>query len=334
MIDIILTISMWQINKRDVIFMGKVDARTHEYLSDNKRFADIINYYIYNGEQIIKPDDLHEMDTSEIVFPYGERNNTSDIIQKYRDILKGACTMTDNKVNYLILGIENQSEIHYAMPVKDMLYDAEQYTKQVLFNAKKHRRDKSHKKGITSGEFLSGFYKDDKLVPVITIVVFWSADEWDGPKDLHSMMETKDINILKYVPNYKINLISPYNINDCEFDKFKSSLAKVLKYIKYSNDDVTLQNVLENDKVYESIDRETAELIRDVTGSDLKFDEEKETVNMCRATEEMKRKAAEARAKEIAKAFLDIGKNSYEEISRATKLPIEEVKKMAEMTAN
>lgn len=104
--------------------------------------------------------------------------------------------------------------------------------------------------------------------------------------------------------------------------------------IKYSNDDVTLQNVLENDKVYESIDRETAELIRDVTGSDLKFDEEKETVNMCRATEEMKRKAAEARAKEIAKAFLDIGKNSYEEISRATKLPIEEVKKMAEMTAN
>ena len=277
MIDIILTISIWQKNKRDVIFMGKVDARTHEYLSDNNRFADIINYYIYNGEQIIKPDDLHEMDTSEIVFPYGEGNNTSDIIQKYRDILKCACTMTDNKVNYLILGIENQSEIHYAMPVKDMLYDAEQYTKQVLFNAKKHRKDKTHNKGITSGEFLSGFYKDDK---------------------------------------------------------FKSSLAKVLKYIKYSNDDVTLQNVLENDKVYESIDRETAELIRDVTGSDLKFDEEKETVNMCRATEEMKRKAAEARAKEIAKAFLDIGKNSYEEISRATKLPIEEVKKMAEMTAN
>ena len=55
--------------------MGKIDARTQEYLSDNKRFADIVNYYIYDGEQIIKPDDLHEMDTNEIAFPYGEGDN-------------------------------------------------------------------------------------------------------------------------------------------------------------------------------------------------------------------------------------------------------------------
>ena len=44
--------------------MGKIDARTHEYLSDNVKFADIINYFIYNGEQIISPNQLHEMDTS------------------------------------------------------------------------------------------------------------------------------------------------------------------------------------------------------------------------------------------------------------------------------
>ncbi|MBQ7706310.1 MAG: Rpn family recombination-promoting nuclease/putative transposase [Lachnospiraceae bacterium] len=313
--------------------MGKIDARTHEYLSDNRRFADVINYYIYDGKQVVKPDDLHEMDASEIVFPYSKGNNKSDVIQKYRDILKCACTMTDNKVNYLILGIENQSEIHYAMPVKNMLYDAEQYTKQVLSKAKKHRKNNIYNNMITSGEFLSGFYKDDKLVPVITIVVFWSADEWDGPKDLHSMMETDDTNILKYVPNYKINLISPYSINDFEFEKFNSSLAEVLKYIKYSNDKDALKNILENDKVYESIDRETAELIRDVPGSNLKFEKEKENINMCKATEDMEKEAAEKRAKEIAKALLDIGNNSYEEISRATKLQIEEIKSLAEKTA-
>lgn len=315
--------------------MGKIDARTQEYLSDNKRFADIVNYYIYDGEQIIKPDDLHEMDTNEIAFPYGEGDNdSSDIIQKYRDILKGACVMTDDEVTYLIIGMENQSEVQYAMPVKDMLYDAEQYTKQVSAIAKRHRSDNRHNKKITSGEFLSGFYKDDRLVPVVTIVVFWSADEWDGPKDLHSMMGTQNADILKFVPNYKINLISPYNIKDNEFDKFKSSLAEVLKYIKYSNDENALKNVLENDKVYENIDRETAELIRDITGSNLKFEDGKEQINMCKATEAMERKAAENRAKEIAKAFLEMGNNTYEEISKATKLSIEEIKELEEMAVN
>lgn len=309
--------------------MGKIDARTYEYLRDNKRFADVVNYYIYDGNQIIKPDDLHEMDAKEVTFPYGKSDKvTPDLIQRYRDLIKNACIMTDNKATYLIVGIENQSEVQYAMPVKDMLYDAEQYARQVSEIAKKHRDDIRHGKRVTSGEFLSGFYKDDRLVPVITIVIFWSPDEWDGPMDLHSMIGTNDANILSLVPNYKINIISPYNISDNDFDKFKSSLAEALKYIKYSKDDVTLQNVLESDKIYESIDRETAELIRNVTGSDLKFEKEKETVNMCRATEEMKRKAVKANNIEVAKALLNFGKNTIEEIAEATKLSVEEVKEL------
>ena len=44
--------------KEGTIFMGKIDVRTHEYLSDNKRFADTVNYCIYDGKQIIKPNVL------------------------------------------------------------------------------------------------------------------------------------------------------------------------------------------------------------------------------------------------------------------------------------
>ena len=317
--------------KEGMIFMGKKDARTHEYLSDNKRFADIVNYYIYDGKQIIKPDDLHEMDANEITFPYNEGENAaSDIIQRYRDILKGACIMTDDEVTYLIIGMENQSEVQYAMPVKNMLYDAEQYAKQVSVIAKRHRSDMRHSKKVTSGEFLSGFYKYDKLIPVITIVILWSPDEWDGPKDLYSMIGIKNTDILKFIPNYKINLISPYNMKDEDFDKLKSTLAEVLKYIKYSNDKDVLKKVLENDKVYESIDRETAELIRDVTGSDLKFEDGKEMVNMCKATEDMKKEAEENRAIEIAKAMLARGKDSIEEIAALTKLSVDDIKGLTE----
>ena len=103
-----------------------------------------------------------------------------------------------------------------------------------------------------------------------------------------------------------------------------------IKYIKYSNDKDVLKKVLENDKVYESIDRETAELIRDVTGSDLKFEDGKEMVNMCKATEDMKKEAEEKRAIEIAKAMLARGKDSIEEIAALTKLSVDDIKGLTE----
>ena len=39
--------------------------------------------------------------------------------------------MEKNDAVYVILGIENQSHVHYAMPVKNMLYDAMEYANQV-----------------------------------------------------------------------------------------------------------------------------------------------------------------------------------------------------------
>ena len=52
-------------------------------------------------------------------------------VQRFRDIIKSAAAMGDEENTYLILAIEAQSHTHYAMPVRDMLYDAMQYTKQV-----------------------------------------------------------------------------------------------------------------------------------------------------------------------------------------------------------
>ena len=56
------------------------------------------------------------------------------------------------------------------MAVKNMLYDALQYAKQVE-EAKKSYRDKNKTADIklSSEEFLSGFRKQDKLMPVITL---------------------------------------------------------------------------------------------------------------------------------------------------------------------
>ena len=114
-----------------------------------------------------------------------------------------------------------------------------------------------------------------------------------------------------------------------DFDKLGTTLSEALKYIKYSKDKVSLQKKLEYDKVYQSIDRETAELIKDVVGSEMDYEGEGEVVNMCLAEQEMKKDVADNRAKEIAMVLINMGKITIEEIAQTTKLSLEDVQEMA-----
>ena len=59
------------------------------------------------------------------------------------------------------------------------------------------------------------------------------------------------------------------------------------------------------------------------------FEGEGEVVNMCLAEQEMKKDAADDRAKEIAKALLELGENTIENIAKVTKLSLEDVQELA-----
>ena len=152
---------------------------------------------MYDGAQVIQPECLKELDPTEIAILLNEKDTKDkkavqmEAHQKYRDILKSAAIMEDGHTAYILLGIENQTDVNYAMPVRNMLYDALQYTKQVSEIADVHRRKKenSNHKSVSHAEFISGFYKNDRLIPVITLVIYFNANEWDGPRSLLDMME-------------------------------------------------------------------------------------------------------------------------------------------------
>ena len=118
--------------------MGKTDTVTKNYMRRPDVFADVFNQFLYHGRQMILPDRLVELDTTEIAVPYG----TGQALvpeQKYRDVAKLLTAMTDGKAAYCILAVENESKINYAMPVKDGLYDFMQLAKQVTETANAHK---------------------------------------------------------------------------------------------------------------------------------------------------------------------------------------------------
>ena len=262
--------------------MGKVDIATKQYMSHRDVIADVFNFYIYDGRQVIKPEKLQKIDTAEVALPYV--NDAEIAVQKLRDNIMLWTMAMDDKAAYAVLGIENQDKIHYAMAVKNMLYDALQYAKQVE-EAKRSYRNGLNKKRIklNSEEFLSGLKKADRLMPVITLVVYFGDKDWDGAKSIHEMLSVDDDELLSYVPNYKINLIEPAKISDEDYDKFKTDVGSVLQFIKHQSDEDG--SWIKGKTRFKHVEKEAVELINLITGSKITGEEKEEVVDMCRAWE-------------------------------------------------
>ena len=283
------------------IYIGAIDAITKAYIRKNEVFADAFNYFMYDGVQVIQPERLKELDSTEIAILLNEKETTdkkavkAEAQQKYRDILKSAAIMEDGHTAYILLGIENQTDVNYAMPVRNMLYDALQYTKQVSEIADVHRRKKenSSHKSVSHAEFISGFYKSDRLIPVITLVIYFNAGEWDGPRSLLDMMEIPDPIVRRYAQDYQIHLINPNQIEDEALEKFQSSLREVMGCIKYSRSKEKLAAFINNNPRM-NMEAAAARVIEAINHVPIRIQEGDGKFNMCEAIEEMIKDGREA----------------------------------------
>jgi hypothetical protein len=313
--------------------MGLADTVTKAYMKDNSVFADAFNYLIYGGEAVVDPKQLQELDTTEIALPFGsqdeEGKQPEEAVQKYRDVLKSAIIKQDDEAAYILLGIENQTDIHYAMPVRNIIYDALQYGKQVADIAAKHRASDGDSKG--HGEYLSGFYKEDKITPVITLVLHFGANEWDGPLSLHEMMAVKNKNLLNFVQDYQIHLIDPAKLSAEDLERFSSSLREVIGYIKYSKDKKRLSEFL-TDNPRMLIEANAARVIKAVTNTPLDIPEGAEVIDVCKAVEEMMNESEERGELRMLVQLVRDGDLKLERAAEKAKMTVEQFEKVMENT--
>ncbi len=210
---------------------------------------------------------MKPVDTTEIVTPYG--NGAKTPIQKYRDNMKIWAAMQDGKAVYVLLGNENQSKVHYAMSVKNMLYDSINYAGQVDEARQSYRNFRYDNDGVkitlTSEEFLSGFRKGDRLIPVITAVILFDPDEWEAPMSIHEMLDVDEA-LLPFIPDYRINLFAPAKISDSEFSsreaagKFHTGFGTLMQVIKHQNE-IGVADIIRNAP---KVDVASADMIAEV----------------------------------------------------------------------
>lgn len=267
--------------------MGKTDVFESDYLENDDIFADLINGVLYQGEQVVKPQELREQD--------GELRSV--LGSNVKKIIRDKVRLWNGMV-FAVLSVENQTKVDYRMVTRAMLAEGMAYDKQWKGLKKKLKEKSGSKEGdanLTQDEFISGMRREDKFIPVITVVVYYGKEKpWDGARELYSLLDVKgnEEKVLPFISNYRLNLFDYHDYE--EFEQFHSELQSVFEFLRYSGDKEQMKKKLkEHRERYEKLSSQAKILllkltnIKKIPGVGEKELEEGE-FSLCKAFEDMK----------------------------------------------
>ena len=152
------------------------DSACRTFLSNDVSFASFINAVVFEGEQLIRPENLvyYENDTAFII------NDSKRIEDKKRR--RDIVVKSDVNGIYCILGVEHQSSVDQAMVVRCAIYEMLEYLKQL--------ENKEYK----------------RLVPQIMVAFYTGPKKWNVPVKLSDYFEIPE-ELKKYFNDWKIILV-------------------------------------------------------------------------------------------------------------------------------
>lgn len=262
----------------------KPDSVLKDYWRNNDRFSDLFNQVFFHGDTVIEPGQLADKDTEESAVIIDKKQDKITSISRARDIIK---EYSDN-INLMLIGLENQMHVHYGMPVRTMLYEALDYTKQCKNLEQKHRAEKDL---TSSGEFLSGMAVSDKIKAAVTLIVYYGEKTWDGPECLEDMMDIPPA-FQPLFNNYNIRLLQ---VKDTEMFRFRNQdnedFFALLREFYYNEDKLDINKFKEKYPDWD-IYWETAAALGAVTGTteliEYALSNKGGRIHMCTALENLK----------------------------------------------
>ena len=226
--------------------MGKKDLWQSDYFDNKERFADIFNGTLFKGEQVMNAEELEEADAG--VVHHLENKKAVNVIRDKVYKWKGK--------NFSIQILENQSYVDYRMVFRVMLEESLSYIKQ-----QKRAYQKRVKEGyeFKQDEFLSRMRKEEKFIPVITLVLYLGNKKpWDGARSLYELLEI-DEDLKPFVSNHKLNLFDYHEHKD--FSQFKTENKFLFELLSSSDDENKTEKIIEEYLNDYSIDEESVKAI-------------------------------------------------------------------------
>ena len=179
--------------------MAEKDITEKMLEQHNDVFIDIVNVLLFNGEMVVKEDDLVDMPTNSSKRVGGKLSYQDRDVAKY---------WQGNKINIAMFGFENQSDPDKLMPLRVISYDGAEYGRQ------SNRKNRSKQK-----------------YPVITLVLYLGhKGRWNYPKNILGIVDVDD-RLKPYVSDYKINLFEIAYLPEEKRKLFKSDFRVLADYL-------------------------------------------------------------------------------------------------------
>lgn len=282
--------------------MAEKDKIQKTLESYNDVFADIVNVLLFNGEQIVKENDLTDAQT----FSY-YKMDTKNIHSQERDVAK---IWNNGEIRISFIGLENQMKPFKFMPFRVIGYDGAAYRNQL--------NEKLREKGY----------------PVVTLVLYFGTKRrWKNYKSLKEIIEIPKA-LDSFINDYRINVFELAWLSDEQINSFTSDfryVAILLRRLRtgkpYPLDNVSYRHAREildlfyvmsqNNRDFESFFEEDSKNGNIFTGR----------TDLNKLIQSFIIEGAEQKAIEDAKSFYANGA-SIELISKSLKMTPEQVKEI------
>ena len=294
--------------------MGEKDITEKALESYSDVFADIINVLMFQGDRIIREEELEDRAPGSAYKADGKIHETErDVVKRWkRDELYLAC-----------IGLENQTTSDPDMVLRIMEYDGAEYRAQLLKDGQKER------------------------YPVVTLVLYFGFDRrWTYSSELRKRLQIPD-GFKTYVSDYQINLFEIAYLTDEQLDMFESDFRIVADYfvqmrkngeyhpearpIRHVWETLHMLSVLTGDSRFEDVNNEGREGVRTMCEVLDRIEKRGEQRGLEQGRKQgIEQGIEQGIAKGIEQMILRMQKNGYsiEQIARVAEMPERSIKKM------
>lgn len=226
--------------------MNQKDIVEKTLIACNDVFADIVNVLLFDGERLVKEEELTDAQVNSHYKADGKLREQERDVSKY---------WKQNNICITFLGMENQTKADKDMPIRVIGYDGAAYRNQIQ-------------------------KEETQRYPVVTLVLYFGYEKrWDTT--LH-LVECFDVpkELKPYVNDYRINLFEIAYLTDKQVNMFQSDFKIVADYfvqMRKNNDYIPSKEIIRH--VHEVME------LMSVMNEDNRFEEayieEGREANMC-----------------------------------------------------
>lgn len=273
--------------------MGKKNNVLNVYMNQPERIQSLLEYY--TREKL--PEEWAAACKDEATF-FAVENEENRMSHRQRDIFK----KIEVAEGIYYLGIENQEKINLIFPWRQMQMDCLAYERQIR-QIQQENEDESAAYG-KEDDYLYRYKSDDRVVPVINLVLYWGKKPWKTPQGISDMSNIKVLprGMTKLAEDYRIHLIPMREIPNEALKTMKSDLKYILGLMKCGTSRREYEEfILRNREYFSHIPKSAVDVLRvcmnikEVTKI-LEYhttEAGEEETDMCRALEELKKEAME-----------------------------------------